>query len=481
MVGLDVALRLPGGEGHEEPSRLAVVYLLAAGVATLAVVALVVFARVATSPPELRRLTLLAVLLPSAFVLFIEVALYFIELDERVSEVGEHVVATAILATAAVPFSMHIFRAFSGLRGELAHRARRLQALHEVSTQVTGELALPGVLDVTVKGARQVVASDRAAVLMAPGTGRAVAVDPSAPGDAGVAEAQIVARVATTGQGEAGQDAGRHILAVPLRSAGRVVGALAVTRDSGPPFGAEDRLLLDMYALAASAALDNARRVEEARLLATAEERERIARDLHDELGQLLGFLTAKIQATAELVASGRSRLAGAELARLERATRELSHQAREAIWGLRTQVGTGRPLGEVLEDYVASVGTQTDPRVAFEGDPGAGGTLADPARYELVRIAQEALTNARRHARARKVAVRLDERDGCLDLSVADDGVGFMPEEVSAGFGLKTMAERARALGGRLHVESVPGSGTVVRVSVPLARERDDEGPPGG
>ena len=115
--------------------------------------------------------------------------------------------------------------------------------------------------------------------------------------------------------------------------------------------------MLDMFGVAAAAGLENAQRLEDAQRLATVEERERIARDLHDDLGQLLGYLTTKIQAARELVATNRPGAAAEELAGLEDATRSLSAQVREAILGLRTSVGPDRTLGQAVEEYTAEFG----------------------------------------------------------------------------------------------------------------------------
>jgi len=143
----------------------------------------------------------------------------------------------------------------------------------------------------------------------------------------------------------------------------------------------------------------------------------------------------------------------------------------REAILGLRSSVGPDRPLGQVLEEYTADFGIQAGLRTTFSGPVTAGSALASPARYQVMRIAQEAMSNARRHAHASSITVSLAERDDVLELDVRDDGDGFdlAAAAESGRFGLKTMAERARALGGSLDVRSVPGEGTTVHAAVPL------------
>lgn len=304
--------------------------LIAAALTATGVVGLVAYARLASAPPPLRTLRILAMLLPSLFIVCIEAVLLVIEADEVFSEVGEHIFATAILSLAAIPFSIWIFRSFATLHEQLAAQAQ---------------------------------------------------------------------------------------------------------------------------------------------LLATVEERERIARDLHDDLGQLLGFLTTKVQAARELASTGRSEQAVDELDDLEGATRALSAQVRESILGLRASAGSDRPLDRALEEYAAEFGIQARLHVAFTAERGAGESLPGPARYQMLRIAQEAMSNARRHAGAGSITVELHERDGQLLLDVHDDGAGFDPHAASATgrFGLKTMAERARAIGGTLRIDTAPEHGTTIHAAVPL------------
>lgn len=462
LIAIDILLR-----AHHLEIR-GVTYLLIGVLASLGVVTLASFARLASSPPELRILRVLAVLLPSVFVLLVEVILYFLEVDETLTEAGEHVLGTAIVSAGAVPFSVYVFRVFSGLRDELARRAQRLQALHETSMAVAGGAGLSSLHEAVAAGAARVVGHDWGLLYLAAGRGKSevLVVSPQAPELARNAR-QLVRSAATSETPKRGLVGGHAVLAVPLRHRPPPAGALAVVARTDADPAPEDELLLDMFAVAASASIENARRLEEAHLLASVEERERIARELHDELGQLLAFLTTKIQTVQELVTAGRIELTRQELAELERVTRTLSAQVREAILGLRTRLTSDEGLGRTLEGYVADFGIQAGLRTSFEGDPDAGRSLPGSSQYQLLRIAQEALSNARRHASARSVSVRLVEADGAVELSVEDDGQGFAAERRARGFGLKIMAERARALGGELDVSSQSGRGTTVRVRV--------------
>lgn len=441
-------------------------YVTAAALAAVGVVGMVAYARLSSAPPQLRTLRVLAILLPTLFIVCIEAILLLVEADELFTEVGEHVFVTALLSLCAIPFSVWIFRSFASLRDELARRAARLERLHGASLGVTGEPSAPQVYGAIVRGARDVVDADRAVLLVAPSDGPDILLsDPAVP-EPDEADRALLGLAGTPAR-SGGAD--RTFLTTSTR--GRAPHTLLVRRSSGAPFVPEEGLVLDMFGVAAAAGLENAQRIEEAQRLATVEERERIARDLHDDLGQLLGYLTTKIQAARELVATDRSNAAAEELADLENVTRSLSAQVREAILGLRTSVGPDRPLGQALEEYTAEFGIQAGLRTSFVGPVTAGGALPSPARYQVMRIAQEAMSNARRHSEATTVAVALDEHDGEFRLSVRDDGAGFDPEVAarSGRFGLTTMAERARAVGGNLVVHSALGEGTTVALTVPV------------
>jgi signal transduction histidine kinase len=454
-------------------SRREAMFLVVATLISVALVALVAFARLTSSPQELRTLRFLTVLLPSAFIFCVMVVLYFIEIDEAVSEAGEHFVATAVISAAAIPFSIYVFRAFNRLRDELAKRARSLQSLHETSMSLAAEVSAPLLDRRIVAGVRGAVTADRSALLLQiEATDHdSLEVDPVGT-ELSTLETDQMMAVTRSGKPVRISVGEKAFLGVPVKHRGRSVGVMAALRPAGSPFTVEDELLLGMFAVAASAALENVRRLEEVQLLATVEERERIARDLHDDVGQLLGFLTAKIQAAQELVAHGHVDLAQKEMARLEEATRGLGGQVREAILGLRARVGPDRPLRSALEDYVDEFGIQAGLTTEFSAPPGAGSGLPGSTQYQLLRVAQEALSNARRHAKADHVQVRLFEEDGRIELCVTDDGTGFETDLPGAGFGLRTMKERVEAIGGSLVVVSTSGSGTVVTASAPLARD---------
>lgn len=233
------------------------------------------------------------------------------------------------------------------------------------------------------------------------------------------------------------------------------------------PFDDQDRLFLEMYGVAAAAAIDSTRRLQDAHVVATVEERERIARDLHDELGQLLGFVTTMVQAIQQLVARGDIGRAEHELSRLESACRALGVQVREAILGLRTRVDAGRSMEETLRGFVTDFGALAGLRTSLQCEPSALAGLSGMVQYQLLQIVREAMSNARKHAQGTEVQVRARRHEGMLEVSISDDGRGTTGG-TTLGFGLKTMAERAQALGGSLTLDSTPGAGTAVMIRIP-------------
>jgi PAS domain S-box-containing protein len=194
-------------------------------------------------------------------------------------------------------------------------------------------------------------------------------------------------------------------------------------------------------------------------------ERRRIARDLHDiVLQDLSGALQSLRLTHLQAKGSGMELELEEELEALRRATSGL----RSAIYDLRHE--KGRPFVKSVES-LAELNRQVDPRreVRLAVEEGFPEELPGEVSVELLRVLQEALTNARRHSEARKVEVRLRMEGKAILIEVADDGRGFEPESAKAGVGLSAMRERVEGLGGKIEVTSLPGEGTKVKVRVPL------------
>lgn len=219
---------------------------------------------------------------------------------------------------------------------------------------------------------------------------------------------------------------------------------------------------------------EEARKIEHQRALATLRERDRLARELHDSLGQVLGFAKLQAHAARELLARGEAAQADALLARLGAIAQDAHTDIREFLLGARAGGAAELDFLPALEEYVRRFQATTDIATTLDAAPlPPGRTLEPMAGTQLLRILQEALTNVRKHARARSVRVALAVSDGHLDATVQDDGDGFDPARLGTAeettFGLRFMRERAGEVGGTVHVDSVPGGGTRVAVTVPL------------
>jgi signal transduction histidine kinase len=223
-----------------------------------------------------------------------------------------------------------------------------------------------------------------------------------------------------------------------------------------------------MLAPHAALAMENARLSERSRELSIVEERNRLARDLHDSLVQkLFGVVLAAKSASTLLERDAAD--ARAQVDRLGELAQEAISELRSLVFQLRPAAIETEGLGEALRKHVEVLRRVHATEVALEltGRP----RLRPGVDDEVFRIAQEALHNALRHARAERIEVRLSEDGAALALSVSDDGVGFDPGAASVRarrLGLTSMEERARELGGRLSISSSPGAGTSVRLEVP-------------
>jgi signal transduction histidine kinase len=208
----------------------------------------------------------------------------------------------------------------------------------------------------------------------------------------------------------------------------------------------------------------------QARTLAVLAERERLARELHDSAGQVLAFVNTQGQAARRLLARGDVEVADDYLARLVEVAQEADTDLRESILGLRVAL-TGQGLAQALTVYLAQYQKRSGIRAELVGDALDADALEPFVEAQLLRIAQEALTNARKHSGARSVRVVLERDPTNLTIRIEDDGCGFdadMLRERGESVGLRVMRERARDAGGAISVQSAPGQGTSVRVTAP-------------
>jgi signal transduction histidine kinase len=260
-----------------------------------------------------------------------------------------------------------------------------------------------------------------------------------------------------------------EFLGMPIVDGRQILGAIILANKRGG-FTERDEDLLRLLAGHAALALVNARLFERSRELSIVEERNRIARELHDAVSQKLFSLRLTAEAAVTHLARDPA-AAAADLDTVRRLAADAAEELGAIVVGLRPADLAGDGLDLALRKQTELLDRVHSASIRFSGT--AVPRLGAGREQSLYRIAQEALHNAVRHAQPGRVEVKLAARNGSVVLEVVDDGLGFDPEatdEAAAArrLGLDSMRERARAAGGRLTVRSRRGGGTTVRVEVP-------------
>jgi signal transduction histidine kinase len=221
----------------------------------------------------------------------------------------------------------------------------------------------------------------------------------------------------------------------------------------------------------ASIAITSARMRENERQGAIVAERERIAREMHDSLAQILGVTHLRLRALLGWPEVGEASRVTTELEDLAQLTEEAYRDVREAILGLRESSRVDRGLVESLRAYLEKYSHQAGVRATLESSLDGEPSLGPRTEVQVIRVIQEALTNVRKHSGASAVVVRLAELDGTVRIVVDDDGRGFDLTGTlfgRDGYGLHTMRERMELIGGTLTIDSAAGSGTRVIATIP-------------
>jgi len=261
---------------------------------------------------------------------------------------------------------------------------------------------------------------------------------------------------------------------IPLKARGITLGILEVRLPKSYEINDKDVGLLKAVADQIGVAIENAQ-VRELRERAIIEERERIARELHDGLSQLLGYVNTKAIAARLLLSKRQTRAADQQLLQLEEATKELSVDVREAILGLKMAGQSSAGLAQNLNEFIAGFSHLSGLPVKLAISPEAAIVpLITETEYQLMRIVQEALNNVRKHASAKQAWVNVQISDNQLVINVIDDGIGLDPQILQANheahFGLKTMRERANSIGAEFTIESSIDHGSSIRVRLALS-----------
>lgn len=250
-----------------------------------------------------------------------------------------------------------------------------------------------------------------------------------------------------------------------LSARGSVIGLVSVEHRDTAHFSERDVELLEGFAEPAALAVDNARWFGRLRTVGAEEERSRIARDLHDRIGQSLAYLAFELDRIVKN--EERNEDVGPSLRQLREDVRSVITEVRDTLYDLRTDVSEAQSFLATVELFAQRIRERNDFELTIRSEE--RGRLPMPQERELFRIVQEALVNIERHAGAGHVTVtwQCDGRTAALD--VADDGVGFPVGRSGRldSYGLLGMRERAAAIGARLEVESAPGQGTHIRCRI--------------
>jgi two-component system nitrate/nitrite sensor histidine kinase NarX len=401
-----------------------------------------------------------------------------------------------VVAAVAIVAAWYAFRLIDRLTGDLferhealKYRNAALRAVYDVSLAVSGQADPDETLAAIVEHARRLLGVDAALlVLCGPEDELSLRAVSAAPGvlagETPMPEGGASGKAPALGSGG---EVARYVapgysvrLEVPIGHGEARIGTLGLVTALPRRFSDSDVDTLSALATQVNLALEAARLRDELRILAIQGERERIAREMHDGLAQVLAYVNTKSQAVDEMLADGRVAEARKQLGELAAAARSVYVDVREAILNLSPPVLPERGLSSALEEYAARYAESSKLAVRFEATAEANrAPLSAEVQTEVFGVAREALTNVRKHARAQRVTVAL-ARDGSeVVLRISDDGVGFDSEKAGSGpekwphFGLAGMRERAEAVGGRIVWRSQPGSGSTVELRVPVALVR--------
>ncbi len=369
------------------------------------------------------------------------------------------------------------------LLADLRRREREASALFDLLLQVTERHATADILAAIVHHARGMLVTDEALLTL----------NALAPGPLGFTDAHgpfgdgvNCISAGTDGFHDAHGDdpicpvrssaEWQTTLTVPIRDEAGSYGDLWVSRRADRMFARRDKDYLEALASIAAIALGNVRARESEHAAAVLTERERIAREMHDSLAQVLGATHLRLRAIDGRVREGGLLSVADDLALVADSCQDAYRDVREAILGLHGSAQSDHGLVEGLRTYVTKYSGLSDIEATLDADGLSDVSLSPEVEAQVVRVVQEALTNVRKHSGATAVVVRVRQDGMAATFTVSDDGHGFDVDKVKGGhdgYGLSTMRERMALLGGSLSIHSEPGAGTRVVAVVPATGRR--------
>ncbi|HXV04525.1 MAG TPA: ATP-binding protein [Solirubrobacterales bacterium] len=423
---------------------------------------------------------------PLLFVLALELIRLFL-IEGGFSDYRPHIVLALSTLVAIVAFSFVMFHFIGRAQGETAEvvadlrrRQREGHAFYDVLLRISNQEALPDILAAVARHARDLLAGDAAALYLNDATTRSVQLDPALAGAASLREGICISPDAEDSYSLEDPERMRRLssssefgegLRLEVQTPDRKLGELWVGRRHAVPFSERDRQFLATFADFASIAVTGARMRESERQAAILAERERIARELHDSLAQVLGAVHLRLRS---LASRGEAELPAAtaiELTELADVCEEGYRDARGAILDLHESSRSDRNLLEGLRAYLDKYSRQCGIAASLDTDLEHDLALPPSSEIQIIRVIQEALANVRKHSGAASAIVRIAQADGRATFLIEDNGRGFDATEALLdrdGFGLHAMRQRMELIGGDLLTDSAAGRGTRVVATVP-------------
>jgi signal transduction histidine kinase len=370
--------------------------------------------------------------------------------------------------------------------GRLYHKAQKRlsesKALHQVTLAILQKLELDEVLQIICDEAQRMTYSSGSAIALIESEDRLrvmycagetpekkghVAIDHSNLGLAiSRTEPLIINNIVQGREKESGQIAPTSMLALPLRVQGTTIGIVAVYKTKG--FDQDDVRLMRVFAGQAAVAVDHAQLTHQVHEMAILEERQRLSRELHDSVNQLLYGISLYTEAATRQLEQGDAGSAQRHLTNIGESVQEALKEMRMLIFELRPSALSQMGLQDSLIQRLKAVEEQLGLQPTFKWRVNV--SLDRHIEEALYGITQEALNNVVRHAKARSITVHLVQSGQTLILKIEDDGIGFTLDQVSENsMGLKTMRERAESLNAQLNIDSLPEKGTRITVEVKL------------
>lgn len=422
------------------------------------------------------------------------------DLETAIQVAGPHEIAVLSESFDSMRKSLAASRAelldlMSTLEARVAQRTRELNALSEVSREIASQLEVRAVLNSVAEKARMLLYGDSAMLcllddenhyLLLKAVSGVHAIETSdRKSTVNLASAVLTGQQALVcshtgcvgGCGWlAGTHAASHVVA-PLRVGDHVIGALCVSSAQPNHFSAEATDVATKLANTAAVALQNAQLYAQAEKVAALEERNRIAADMHDGLGQTLSYLGLVTDQAAALLVEGENAKALAYLERMRQTINQATHQARASIQQLMDGAPRERKLSDRLQETVREFEGKYQAKIHWQLREDALTAIPRAMTEQILNVTRETLENACRHAHAQSICVQLGRENSHGFVRIEDDGCGFDPAAPLAQprghFGLRVMKARAAHIGGELFIKSAPGAGTCVILKFPQGEER--------